>query len=127
MLSKIILNLLLGFIIGFLLEFTYRSFKTKKIIIPKLINYQMYGITGAFLVFIYFLDTLLIIKLIAIFLFPTIIEFTTGYLYLKIKKTFLWDYFKEPFNFMGLVCPLFSVYWFVIAITYYYLILPLTL
>lgn len=115
----------MGLIGGFLLEFSYRSIKARKLIVPKFINFQMYGLTGAFLVFIYFLEIPLYIKVVLIFAFPTLVEFTTGYIYLTITDVYLWDYSKELYNFKKLVCPLFSIYWFVIALSYYYVIIPL--
>ena len=122
MLTKIIFNFFIGIIIGFVLEFSYRSQKNKRMIIPKFVNFQMYGLTGAFLVFVYFLNIELIIKLILIFIFPTLVEFITGYLYLKIKGVYLWDYSNNLFNYKKLICPLFSFYWFLVAIAYYCLL-----
>lgn len=125
MILKIILSFLVGLIGGFILEFSYRSIKGKSIITPKFINYQMYGLTGAFLVLVYYLNISIFIKLILIFIFPTLVEFLTGYLYFKIKRIYIWDYSKEPFNFKKLICLRFSIYWFIIALAYYYLILTL--
>jgi uncharacterized membrane protein len=85
----------------------------------------MYALTGAFLSFLYFLDISILIKLILIFIFPVSVEFITGYLYLKIKGGYLWDYSKEPLNFKKLICLRFAMYWFIIAVLYYYLITPL--
>jgi uncharacterized membrane protein len=125
MFFKIIINFLVGLIGGFILEFIYRSITLKKVILPKFINYQMYGLTSIFLFFVYFLNISLVVKLILIFVFPTIVEFVTGYLYLKIKGIYLWDYSKEFLNFKGIICPLFSIFWFIISIIYYYLVIPI--
>lgn len=125
MIMKIVINLFIGFMIGFILELIYRSSESKKLIFPKFINYQMYGLTGAFLILVYYLNISLIIKLILMFIFPTLVEFLTGYLYLKIKGIYLWNYSKEPLNFNGLICLKFSLVWFIVAIAYYYTILPL--
>ena len=83
----------------------------------------MYGFMGAFLVFIYFLDLSPVFKLILIFIVPISIEFITGYLYFKIKKVRLWDYSKEKFNFLGIICLRFSLIWFIVSVVYYYLFL----
>ena len=125
MFLDILLNLFLGLLIGFVIEFIYRSYNAKKIIIPKFINYLMYGLTSTFLVFVYFIDTSLVLKLILIFIFPTLIEFIIGYSYLKIKGKYLWTYFEYSPNFMGIITPLFSIFWFIIAVAYYYSILPI--
>ena len=125
MFLQLILNFFLGLLIGFFVEFIYRSYNAKKIIIPRFINYFMYGLTASFLVFIYFLQASLFLKLILIFIFPTLVEFIIGYLYLKIKGKYLWTYFEYSPNFMGIITPLFSLFWFIIVVTYYYSILPL--
>jgi len=125
MFQNIILNFFIGLLFGFIVEFAFRSFRAKKIIMPKFINYLMYGLTGSFLVFIYFLQASSFLKLILIFIFPTLIEFIIGYSYLKIKGKYLWTYFEHHPNFMGIITPLFSILWFIIAATYYYSILPL--
>lgn len=127
MIIKIFINLIFGLLIGCTLEFIYRSLSEKRIVLPRIINIQMYGLTGIFLVFVYYLNINLIYKITMIFIFPTIVEFLTGYLYLKIKKIWLWNYSNFKFNFMGLICLQFSIAWFVVGILYYFLILPLTL
>ncbi|MEI7810150.1 MAG: hypothetical protein WCI41_01160 [bacterium] len=124
MFSKIILNLFVGFLIGFILEFFYRSIQARKIVAPKFINYQMYGLTALFLSLLYFLNISFLLKLILIFIFPTLIEFLTGYLYFKIKKIRSWDYRKELYNYKGLICLKFSIIWFLVALSYYYLLIP---
>ena len=123
MFSLIIINFLIGLIGGFFLELIYRSIKAQKIIIPKFIDCQIYGLTGAFLVLIYFFNISLLYELILIFIFPTLVEFLTGYFYLKINRVYLWDYSREKFNFKKLICLKFSLIWFVITATYYYLFL----
>ncbi|MFA5937207.1 MAG: hypothetical protein WC822_05025 [Candidatus Paceibacterota bacterium] len=124
MLLKIILNFLIGLLIGFIAELVFRSFEHKKLIIPKFINYQMYGFTSAFLTIIYFWEIDLIFKLILIFIFPTLVEFLTGFLYKKVERISLWNYKKDKFNFMGIICLRFSFCWFIISLVYYYFILP---
>lgn len=125
MFLKIILIFFIGLISGFILEFSYRSIQAKKIITPKLINIQMYGLAGAFLVLVHSLNISIFIKLILMFVFPTLVELLTGYLYLKFKGIYLWDYSNEPLNFKSLICLKFSIYWFITALIYYLLVLPL--
>lgn len=122
MLLEIILNFCIGLLIGSIFEFTYRSINAKRFIKPKIINVQMYGLMGVFLVLIYFVNLSLVSKLILIFIIPTLIEFLTGYLYLRIKKIRLWDYSEEKFNFMGIICLKFSLIWFIISVIYYFLL-----
>ena len=125
MFSIIIFNLILGLIIGCILESGYRSFYAKKIILPKLANVQMYGFIGIFLSILYLAKVSLKTELLLLFVFPTLIEFITGYLYLKIKKVRLWDYSNENLNFMGIIRLRFSIYWFLICSLYYFYLLPI--
>lgn len=124
---QIFVSFLIGMLIGWVLECIYRSLENKKFVMPKFINYQMYGLVGAFLTLLYFLNLHTLVKIGLMLIFPTVIEFLTGYLDLKLEGIHLWDYSKEPYNFMGLICLPFSSFWFVVALVYYYLILPVTL
>src|ERR1035437_10226383 len=125
MFLKIILNFFIGLLVGFVFEFIYRSVKAKRATFPRFVNYQMYGVTAAFLVFIYYLNVSLIFKLILMFLFPTLVESIIGYLYIKINGVYPWDYSKEPLNMGGIICLRFSLICFAIVIFYYYSVLPL--
>lgn len=124
MFLKIIYGFLIGCLIGFTLELVYRSIYKKRVALPKFVNWQMYGFTSAFLATLHFLEIPLIGKLALMFIFPTTIEFITGYLYLKIKGVRLWDYSSESNNFMGIISPAFSLVWFLLALIVYYFILP---
>lgn len=124
MIKGVILNFLIGCLIGIFLEFTYKSIENKKFRKPLFVNYQMYGLSAVFLYFLYFLNISIIYKVILILLFMTTIEFLTGYLYFLFKKIHLWDYSNQPLNYKGFICLKFSFYWVIIALFYYYLILP---
>ncbi len=121
---KYLVIFIVGSLLGLIFEFTYRSIKSKKLIWPLFVNYYMYGATGVFLVFLCGVDMPMLFKILLMFIFPTLIEFLTGYLYLKIKGIYLWDYSNKPFNFMKLVCLEFSLYWFILSMACYYLFLP---
>lgn len=125
MFLEIILNFFIGLFVGFILEFVYRSIEHKRFVKPKLIDAQMYALIGAFLSLLSFFEMSFVYKLILIFIIPTLVEFLTGYLDLKIKKIRLWNYSHEKFNFMGIICLRFSLYWFLISLIYYYFLLPL--
>ena len=124
MIKATILNLIAGLLIGIFLEFIYRSIKNKKITKPLLVNVEMYGFTAVFLYFLYMIDISIIYKIILILLFTTTVEFITGSLYLYFKKVYLWDYSGEFMNYEGIICPLFSFYWLMVALIYYFLFLP---
>lgn len=61
------------------------------------------------------------------FLSLTLLEFLTGIFFLKKFNLRLWNYSDRRFNFKGVICPRFSIYWTVIGVTYYYLLNPLFL
>ncbi len=127
MLPRVFFIFLIGCLLGSIFEFVYRSTKAEKITIPLFVNIQMYGVTGAFLAVLHFLDIPTVIKLILMFAFPTFIEFITGYLYLRTNGIYPWDYSKEPYNYKNLICLRFSLLWFIISLFCYYLIIPVFL
>ncbi len=124
MFLKIILNFFIGLAVGFVLEFIFRSFEHKRLVKPKLINAQMYALIGAFLTVLSFFEMPLVYRLMLIFIVPTLVEFLTGYLDLKLNGIRLWNYSKLKFNFMGFICLRFSLYWFLISLVYYYYLMP---
>lgn len=124
MIPFILISFGLGIFLGAILESTYRSKNARKFIKPKIVDVQMYGFTTAFLAFLYLTQLSLVYKLVLIFIFPTAIEFITGYLCLKLKGARPWDYSLEPYNFMGIIRLRFSIYWFILSLAFYYYILP---
>ncbi|MFA6830440.1 MAG: putative ABC transporter permease [Bacilli bacterium] len=53
-----------------------------------------------------------------------VLEFIAGVIFVKGFKVKLWDYSNMKGNIMGVICPVFDIIWFVVAIIYYYLINP---
>ena len=84
----------------------------------------MYGLTGILLALIYSFKISLMPTLVILYIIPVLVEFITGYTHLRIKGIRLWDYSKERFNFLGIICLRFSLAWFIISGFYYYLVLP---
>jgi len=54
----------------------------------------------------------------------TVLELVAGLIFVKGFKVRLWDYSNDKHNFMGIICPLFSVIWVVVAILFYYGLSP---
>ena len=124
MMLRLLIILITGLVGGFILEFVFRSIRIKKIVKPKFASLQMYGLTALFLYFLYIINIHIIFKVLLIIVFTTVIELITGFILLKYKNTRLWDYSKQKFNYRGIVCLLFSFFWLIISLSFYYLVLP---
>lgn len=53
-----------------------------------------------------------------------LLEFIGGLIFVKGFKIRLWDYTNMRGNILGVICPLFSLIWFVVTIIYYYALNP---
>ncbi len=54
----------------------------------------------------------------------TLIEYIAGLIFIKGMKVKLWDYSKNRGNIRGIICPLFSFFWTVLAAIYYFFVNP---
>ena len=54
----------------------------------------------------------------------TLFEYIAGVIFIKGMKVKLWDYSNEKFNFQGIICLKFSIYWAILGAVYYFLIHP---
>ena len=124
MILRLSIILITGLIGGFILEFLFRSIRIKKLVKPKFVSLQMYGLTALFLYFLYIINIHIVVKVLLIIVFTTVIELITGFILLKYKNTRLWDYSKQKFNYRGIICPLFSFFWLIVSLLFYYLVLP---
>lgn len=57
-------------------------------------------------------------------LMMTLLELIAGILCTKVFKMKLWDYSKEWGNFMGIICPKFTLFWALLSAAYYFLVQP---
>lgn len=68
------------------------------------------------------------VRMIVLFLLmavcTTAIEYVAGVFCLKFAKLRLWDYSDRWGNFQGIICPLFTLFWTILGILYYYLLHP---
>lgn len=53
-----------------------------------------------------------------------LLEFIAGLIFVKGFKVRLWDYTNMKGNILGIICPVFSLMWFMIAVIYYYALNP---
>lgn len=54
----------------------------------------------------------------------TVLEYVAGLVFIKGMNIKLWDYSKEWGNIKGIICPKFSVYWWILSAIYYFIIHP---
>lgn len=90
----------------------------------------LYGI-NYLIDFIPFPEDLLWLKILSSILIVgvslTLVEFIAGLIFIKGLKIKLWDYSNMKGNIMGIICPLYSLFWLVIGALYYFLLnKPLT-
>lgn len=124
MIIELLFVVLFGLLVWYLCEFIYKSFEHRHLVYPVFLNIQMYVLTAIFIYILLNISIYLGLKIFLMIIFPTVIEYVTGYLYFKINKKRLWDYSNEWGNYRGIICPLFSFYRFVITILSYFFILP---
>lgn len=118
----------MGSIFGWLIELFYVSIVDKKRLInPGFLSgpyIPIYGFSFSFLYIISSINIDLYIKIPIFVLGVTLVEFLGGLFFLKIFKLRLWNYQNNKFNILGLICPLFSFYWLLISLFFYFILYP---
>lgn len=120
-----IILFLFGSLIGYFLEFIYRNLIDKEYINPGFLKgpyVPLYGIGLVLLNLFSQLEIHITIRIIIFIVLTTSIELVTGLFFLKYFKLHLWDYSQNKANYKGLICPLFSFYWIILSLIYYYFI-----
>ena len=59
-----------------------------------------------------------ILLFIVMSLVMTLFEYIAGVIFIKGMKVKLWDYSNEKFNFQGIICLKFSIYWALLGAVY---------
>lgn len=117
----------IGCTVGWIMEFFFRRAVSGVWVNPGFLvgpYLPIYGFGLCALTGIYFLfkdldvNPLIIILLMGTTM--TLIEFIGGLSFVDGKGVKLWDYSKEWGNYKGIICPLFSAIWTVIAGVYYF-------
>lgn len=52
----------------------------------------------------------------------TLFEYIAGLIFIKGLKTKLWDYSENKYNIQGIICPLFTFFWWLLSAIYYFFI-----
>lgn len=128
----------IGSLSGYILELFYRRFVSQKrwvnpgfMVGPYIPLYGfgtviLYGVSNISLSFLNvpkYVEVIIIVVTIGILM--TLIELIAGLIFIKGMHIKLWDYSDRWGNFKGIICPLFSLIWFVLGIGYFYLLNPL--
>ncbi len=123
---------LVGSMLGWVLEvFFRRFFSAKKWINPGFLTgpyIPLYGFGLALMFAISlipihtghaWLDALLLILIMGVMM--TVIEYIAGLIFIKGMKIKLWDYSNRWGNVQGIICPLFSFLWLLVAAAFYFI------
>ena len=133
LLLKYLFIFLVFSVVGWIIEFLYRSLMTKEIVNPGFMTgcvVPLYGF-GAIILNIlckFFSNVSFSISTISIFILSIILlsslEYITMYILFKFFNMKLWDYSNRKLNINGFVCLRFSLVWGILALIYYYFIFP---
>ena len=120
---------LTGSIMGWCLEVVYRRYfgLARKWINPGFLSgpfLPLYGFALCILYIVSGLNIELWVKVICFALITTGLEYVTGVFFLKVYKTRLWDYSNMKFNFQGIIHPLYTCFWTVLSLFFYYVLYP---
>lgn len=117
-----------GSLAGWIIELNYRTFVSqKKLVNPGFLSgpyLPIYGFGTFFLFLLSLPEMSLWLRVIFFLAATTILEWLTGEFFLKFFNLRLWDYTKKKFNYKGLVCPEFSIYWTILAMLFYFFAFP---
>jgi len=127
----------IGATLGWIIELFYRRFVTRKQWVnPGLLIGPYLPIYGIGILFLFLLNYYLnfsiaenkIMEIILMFIiamvFMTLLELVGGLFFLKFYKMRLWDYTDDKFNYKGVICLKYSLFWGISSLIYYYLINP---
>lgn len=118
-----------GGMLGWILEVFYRRYfgGARKWINPGFLSGPFLPLYGTGICLLYLVSDLEIhfaIKVILFAIVTTLIEYFTGLFFLKYYKTRLWDYSSLKFNVQGLIAPLYSLYWTILSLFFYFVLYP---
>ena len=123
---------MVGSVGGWIIEvFFRRFFSIKKWINPGFLNgpyLPMYGCGTVMLFGACFIPMPRWAITLMLVVFLTLLEYVTGLIFIKGMKIKLWDYSNRWGNIQGIICPMFSLFWGIIAAIFvYFLYNPLSI
>ena len=113
---------------GWFLELLYRRFVSRKRWVnPGFLSgpyLPLYGIGTIILYGLSSIDVQLIPRIVLFAVTLTVLEYITGWFFLKQYHIRLWDYREEWGNVQGFICPRYSLFWTILAVVCYFGIYP---
>ena len=133
---KIAFLFCVGSLLGWCLEVVFRRFAHKKWINPGFLVGQCLPLYGFSLVTLYLLaqidlsafitnphwEKVALFAVMAICI--TFVEYIAGLVFIKGMNIKLWDYSDRWGNIQGIICPLFTFFWWLLSAFYYFVIHP---
>ncbi|BEP29553.1 putative ABC transporter permease [Helicovermis profundi] len=118
-----------GSLFGWGLELVYRRYfgKARTWINPGFLSgpyLPLYGSGVGILFIVSDMNINFFIKIILFTFSTTTIELLTGLFFLKFYNTRLWDYTNLKFNYKGLISPLYSLFWTILSLLFYFVLYP---
>lgn len=128
----------IGSVAGFIIELFYRRFVSqKRWVNPGFMVGPYIPLYGFGVLLLYAISnfgiaetnlpewakTLIILAIIGVMM--TVIELIAGLIFIRGMHIKLWDYSNRWGNFKGIICPLFSLIWFIAGSLYYFFLNPL--
>jgi uncharacterized membrane protein len=114
-----------GSIAGWLVELLHRH--NLKKLTSGFLNGPYLPVYGFGLVFIYIVSLFemnLTLRIIVFTILTTGLELITGLIFVKYFKIKLWSYDDDFLNFKGIICPLYSFYFLVLSLLFYFFAFP---
>jgi uncharacterized membrane protein len=110
---------------GWGIELVYRRYfgDSKRWMNPGFLSGPYLPLYGSGMCLLYIVSDLqvsLVMKIVLFGVLTTGLEYVTGLFFLKYYKTRLWDYSKYKINIQGIITPLFSFFWVVLSLAFYY-------
>ncbi len=113
---------------GWIIELFYRTLIAEhKLVNPGFLSgpyLPLYGFGAVFLFFASGLEMPLYFRAPFFLVAITALEYITGLFFLRVFNLRLWDYRNVFLNYKGLICPLFSVYWTILSMLFFYFVYP---
>lgn len=124
------LTFIVFMVLGWFIEITYRSFKSKKFFNPGFLRgpyLPIYGVGGLLADFSFsYTSELSLLGALTVFIVGVgLLEYFTGVFFKRVFRIRLWDYTDRRFNLGGHICLKFMFYWFLLGLFFKYFLHPL--